>query len=147
MGTQVPARGLASLMGGRAGALGLMVVLALPAALSSARADAPERVTSIVVYGDDPCPQAKGDEIVVCAREPDSERYRIPKKLRETKKQSGGSLSWAARVRGLEDASRPQMPNSCSPVGSGGQTGCTTAMLRQWFLERQAAAAATSNIP
>lgn len=131
----------------RAQVSALVMVLATSAAISPARADTPERVTSIVVYGDDPCPKGKGDEIVVCAREPDSERYRIPKKLRETKKQSGGSLSWTARVRGLEDASRPQMPNSCSPVGSGGQTGCTAAMLRQWFLERQAAAAATSNIP
>jgi hypothetical protein len=41
------------------------------------------------------------DEVVVCARKPEAERYRIPERLRE-----GGSLqsrqSWAARAKSFE---------------------------------------------
>ena len=36
----------------------------------------PDRIATLVVYGDDPCPRSAGDEIVVCARRPENERYR-----------------------------------------------------------------------
>jgi hypothetical protein len=82
-------------------------------------------VISIVVYGDDPCPKGKDDEIVVCARQPESERYRIPKAFRG-KKQAAPASSWSSKVRSADDASRTSagLPNTCSAVGSGGQTGC-----------------------
>lgn len=110
-------------------------------------AEAPNRITNVTVYGNEPCPKGDGDEIVVCAREPEGEQYRIPKRLRETKKNDPPSQSWTARVRTLDEASRPSMPNSCSAVGSGGQTGCTMEMLRQWFAERQTAKARAADIP
>ena len=40
------------------------------------------RVSEIIVYGTDPCPRSTDDEIVVCARKPESERFRIPEALR-----------------------------------------------------------------
>ena len=101
-----------------------------------AAAEPPQRVYSLVVYGDDPCPQGEGDEIVVCARKPESERYRIPRPLREAP-DVVGSQSWASRVATMEDASRQNLPNSCSVIGSNGFTGCTAAMLKQWFAERR----------
>jgi hypothetical protein len=115
--------------------------------VSPAQAEAPDRITNVTVYGNEPCPKGDGDEIVVCAREPEGEQYRIPKRLRETKKNDLPSQSWTARVRTLDEASRPTMPNSCSAVGSGGQTGCTMEMLRQWFAERQAAKARAADVP
>ncbi len=118
--------------------------LLLPFAASAG--EPPKRTTALTVYGNDPCPKATNDEIVVCAREPESERYRIPKKLRKPK-ELPGEASWASRVATLEDAARPGRPNSCSAWGSNGQTGCTQAMLRQWFAERRAAAAAASEVP
>ncbi|WP_374598214.1 hypothetical protein [Sphingosinicella sp.] len=121
----------------------LLAVVYVP----SAHAEAPNRITNITVYGNEPCPKGDGDEIVVCAREPEGEQYRIPKRLRETKKNDPPSQSWTARVRTLDEASRPTMPNSCSAVGSGGQTGCTMEMLRQWFAERQAAKARAADVP
>lgn len=127
---------------------GLLCAALLALAYASpAHAEAPNRITNVTVYGNEPCPRGDGDEIVVCAREPEGEQYRIPKRLRETKKNDPPSQSWAARVRTLDEASRPTMPNSCSAVGSGGQTGCTMEMLRQWFAERQAAKARTADIP
>lgn len=99
----------------------------------------PETIRTTTVFGDDPCPRASAGEIVVCGRLPESERYRIPKQLRKKPREdSGPSASWGSRVQTLEEAQRFTLPNSCTAVGSGGQTGCTQAMLRQWFLERQA---------
>jgi hypothetical protein len=99
----------------------------------------PDRESTIVVYGDDPCPQSTNEdgeeEIVVCARRPEEERYRIPAPLRQTEP---AEVSWASRVEALEDSSRHMRPNSCSVVGSYGQTGCTQEMIRQWYAERRA---------
>ena len=104
-----------------------------------AGAATPETIRTTTVFGNDPCPKARADEIVVCGRLPESERYRIPKQFREKPRdESGPSASWKSRVEVLEDAQRFTRPNSCSAVGTNGQTGCTQAMLRQWFLERQA---------
>ncbi|MBX3561175.1 MAG: hypothetical protein KF780_05120 [Sphingomonas sp.] len=100
----------------------------------------PERESSVVVYGDDPCPAPAADagedaEIVVCARRPEEERYRIPAPLRQT---APAEVAWGSRVEALEDASRDGRPDSCSVVGSYGQTGCMQQMIRQWYAERRA---------
>jgi hypothetical protein len=112
-------------------------------ALAPASADAagqepvPDRIINLVVFGDDACPKSTEDEIVVCARRPESERYRIPKALR--KKEERAESSWAARNEDLEEASRPSRPGSCSVEGSYGQSGCLQQMLNHWFRERRAA--------
>jgi len=116
---------------------GLAIALAGAGALATAAAaQAPEREASVIVYGDDPCPAARDeDEIVVCARRPEDERYRIPAPLRR-----GTELrerSWSSQAMQLEDAQRDGRPNSCSVVGSFGQTGCTQQMLRNWTAERR----------
>lgn len=106
----------------------------------AATADASDsRTISVVVYGDDPCPAGKGDEIVVCAREPEGERYRIPKRFRGKKVEAAPGNAWGNKVRSTEDASRMAagLPNTCSAVGSGGQTGCFAQFQTQSRLERQ----------
>lgn len=106
----------------------------------------PQRIRALTVYGSDPCPKGEGDDIVVCAREPESERYRIPKRLRKTEDEPA-ARSWTDRVPGLEEASRGQRPGSCTTVGAGGQTGCTQAMLRAWAAERRAVEADQTAVP
>ncbi len=105
----------------------------LPAPLLAAP---PDRVINLVVYGDDPCPTAEGDAIVVCARKPESERYRIPRPIREKPAPEGGP-GWASQVASMEAAGRALVPGSCSVNGSYGFTGCTAAMIRQWHAERR----------
>lgn len=87
------------------------------------------RIAEIIVYGNDPCPRSTDDEVVVCARKPESERYRIPDRLRQ-----GGSLqsrqAWAARARSFEVVGRTGT-QSCSAVGPGGQTGCLQQIIDQ----------------
>jgi len=107
-------------------------LLAFPA---QAQDDPGDRVNQLVIYGDDPCPQSSEDEIVVCARKDESERYRIPETLR------GGSLgdaknqAWSERVRSYEYVGKTGT-SSCSPTGAGGFTGCTQALLSQAYAEK-----------
>lgn len=107
--------------------------------------DPPARQSTLVVYGSDPCPTSGPDnEVVVCARRPEEERYRIPRRIRE---RQPTEASWASRVEGLEEESRQMRPNSCSVVGSNGFTGCTSAMIRQWYADRRARRAEEASIP
>ncbi len=101
-------------------------------AIQPAEAQRNERV--LIVYGDDECPTSNGQEIVVCARLPEGERYRIPQPLRDTRDQPA-DMAWAARAESVEYVgSNGTM--SCSPVGAGGFTGCTQQMLRAARSER-----------
>jgi hypothetical protein len=99
----------------------------------------PQRTSVLYTYGDEPCPEPEGNEIVVCAQQPESERYRVPKELREELKDDTpvGGGSWAARVEGYDNIARQTRPDSCSPVGSYGYTGCAALALRQWFEARR----------
>jgi hypothetical protein len=49
-------------------------VLVLPTLVAPTPALA-QRVNEIIVYGTDPCPRSTDDEVVVCARKPESHRY------------------------------------------------------------------------
>ena len=118
----------------------LIWLASLAALLGAAPASAqdgetPRRESVLVVYGDDSCPPSTENEVVVCARRPETERYRIPAPLRRS---SQPEQSWASRVESLEEASRDSRPGSCSVVGTYGQSGCTAAMIRQWYAERRA---------
>lgn len=116
--------------------IGLMLIPLLPSPAAAQAEPPPERIINLLVYGDDPCPQSQGDDIVVCARKPESERYRIPKKLREKPAVSGGP-GWGSQVATMEQVQRQTLPNSCNAIGSNGFTGCTAQMLQQWFAERR----------
>ena len=96
----------------------------------------PASESTILVYGDDSCPQSEGSDVVVCARRPEEERYRIPRNLRRSSQPA--EQSWASRVESLEAASREARPGSCSVVGSYGQSGCMQQMIGQWLAERRA---------
>jgi hypothetical protein len=102
------------------------------------QASAPERISFLVTFGDDECPEAIGDEIVVCAPAPEGDRYRIPRDLREDEPEAvSGGASWTSAVETLDEYARANLPNSCSVNGSNGFTGCTQKMLQQWFAERR----------
>lgn len=98
---------------------------------------ASERVNLVIVYGDDPCPQSQGSDIVVCARKGEEERYRIPEPLRGDPNQPSHQ-AWGERVKSMEYVGRSGT-ESCSPVGGGGATGCFAQLARVAKLERQAA--------
>ncbi|MEO7179179.1 MAG: hypothetical protein ABIW83_10075 [Allosphingosinicella sp.] len=109
-----------------------VTLLPIPA---SARND---NIRRLVIYGRDPCPRAKsGDDIVICARRPETERYRIPKELRDSATAGAhDSTSWAARAEALEYVGRTGI-QSCSTVGPGGVSGCYNEMVRAWRRDRR----------
>lgn len=91
----------------------------------------PERVRSVILYGEDTCPKPTAEnEVVVCARGGDSP-YRLEEQFRPSVERPD-SVSWARRVDDVIDSNRAGMPGSCSPFGSGGFTGCSRASLSQW---------------
>ena len=106
-------------------------LIALP---SPAAAQANDNFNEIIVYGTDPCPRSTDDKVVICARKPEAERYRIPEKLR-----SGGPRqtreAWANKARQFETVGSTGT-FSCSPVGPGGYTGCLTQVINQARRER-----------
>jgi hypothetical protein len=114
--------------------------LALPVA-AYAQAAPPPATRSVIVYGNDPCPASDNGEIVVCARQPEGERYRIPKEFRGKKAaRSPMGNAWGNKVRETDQASRASAgtPNTCSAVGAGGQSGCFLQMQQAAAAERQA---------
>ena len=113
----------------------LLLATCLFAAPAPLAAQAPQREARVTVYGDDPCPTpADPEEIVVCARRPEEERYRIPQEFRRGRPTE---VSWGARATELEDAQRDTRPDSCSVVGAFGQSGCTRQWIDQWVRERR----------
>jgi hypothetical protein len=113
-----------------ASAVAAVAVLPTPAFAQDAAGD---KVNTVIVYGDDECPPSTGDEIVVCARLEESERFRIPERLR----QSGDPANepWASRVRAYETVGAFG-PLSCSPAGSGGELGCTAKFIEAAYREK-----------
>lgn len=78
---------------------------------------------AVVIFGDDTCPGG-----MICVRAPESERYRIPEGLRGDR---GAALAerWGDRAKSIEYAGASGV-SSCSPVGSGGASGCFSQMMR-----------------
>ena len=112
------------------------ILVAATATPAGAQGEPPDRQANVIVYGSDPCPApADPEEIVVCARQPEEERYRIPEPLRRSSRPP--ETSWGTQAAQLDEAQRDSRPDSCSVVGSFGQTGCRQQMLRDWAAERR----------
>ncbi|HEX7782470.1 MAG TPA: hypothetical protein VF509_06660 [Sphingobium sp.] len=96
-----------------------------------------EKVNLVIVYGDDACPQGNGEDIVVCARKEEQERYRIPEPLRGDPN-APANQAWGERARSIEYVGKSGT-QSCSPVGAGGFTGCFAQIAQMAKAERQQA--------
>ena len=121
-----------------ASAVGGFAISSTPAAAQAAGGN----VAEIIVYGSDPCPRSTDDQVVVCARRPEADRYRIPEKLRPsgTRQQTE---AWANKAHVIETVGATGI-NSCSPVGPGGYTGCLTRVIREAREQRQQQAEQTT---
>jgi hypothetical protein len=96
------------------------------------------RVNQLIIYGDDPCPESSDpNEVTVCARLPENDRYRLPPAVRENPNDPA-SQAWAGRAIELSYVGRTGT-DSCSTVGGGGFTGCFNQIVNQARAERRAA--------
>jgi hypothetical protein len=103
---------------------------------------APDRVRSVTLTSPEQrCPESTAEEVVVCAVINPDEQYRVPKELRQSQEVAAQNRSWVTRTETMDDVSRVAggLPNTCSPVGAGGFTGCNLALQRQFARERKAA--------
>lgn len=105
----------------------IAALLVLPV---SAPAAADERI--LQVFGDEPCPAN-----TICVRSPIEEKYRIPKRLRQSPTIAPERQSWAARASSVTDAGAKTGIGSCTAVGPGGWTGCYAEQMRAARAERQ----------
>ena len=112
----------------------------------TAQSGTPQRIRNVMLQAGEKCPEAQGNEIVVCGRIDPDEQFRIPKQFRDTP-QVAGNQSWTNRAQAMMDANRAVLPNSCSPVGTGGQTGCNQQLIDQWFEWRRAQRAEAARVP
>lgn len=86
------------------------------------------RRRTVTVFGDDPCPTAESpDEIVVCARRPEEERFRL-KTLTPpagvTVEQGRIEQGGVARTLGTDDVRLAGGSGTCTTVGPNGLAGC-----------------------
>lgn len=93
----------------------------------------------LTIFGDDKCPANE-----ICVTAPESERFRIPKDLRQSLP-SPDSTSWAIRSQSTLSEGYSG-PNSCTPVGPS-IDGCFAKQLRAAREEAKAAAAAKRDVP
>jgi hypothetical protein len=117
------------------GAAIIAVASGFAALPEQAVAQAAPNVAEVIVYGTDPCPRSSDDQVVVCARRPETERYRIPPNMR----QSGTPQemeSWARKSQSLSTVGATGI-NSCSPVGPAGYTGCLMKVIQEAKGERK----------
>ena len=96
------------------------------------------RTAEIIVYGTDPCPRSTDDDIVVCTRRPEEERYRLAPNLRPSGTRQERS-SWANRAQDLKNVGSTGI-GSCSAVGPGGSSGCLIQDIDRAMRENEEAA-------
>lgn len=108
-------------------------VLAIMALFAAAPGQA-QNQRYVEVFGVDRCPAGSNEEIVVCARRPESERYRIPVNLREP--EPADLVTNTDRVHEMIDIGRTGT-DSCSAVGPGGFTGCFLKAVRHGNAEKR----------
>jgi hypothetical protein len=100
----------------------------------------------LVIYGNDKCPtNDNGEEIVVCQRLDESERFRIPKDLRVIEV-TPNRESWAVRAEANSQVGATGT-NSCSAVGANGASGCFVQAARAAKAERKAKNEAEAELP
>ena len=97
----------------------------------------------LVIYGNDKCPAG-----TICVTRSESERYRIPKAIRDTTP-SPGEERWADRSRALDavGVSAAGGTGSCTNIGGGGYSGCLRNDIQAARAARQADSEAAPRAP
>ena len=115
-------------------ALALMLSVQAPAQNAPATQQGDEKINQLIIYGDDKCPESKGDEIVVCARMGEADRYRIPSSLRDDPNDSRNQ-AMSERIKSYEYVGASGTM-SCSASGAGGFTGCGLKEIDRAYAEK-----------
>ncbi len=91
----------------------------------------------VTVFGNEACPKPNSaDEIVVCARLPESEVYRIPEPLRRAENRQSVLTQNRSLLLGDGAGGAGGSIGSCSAVGAAGFTGCDRKQIEAWAQDR-----------
>lgn len=136
---------------------------AAPGVAQTAAADAPVRSTLkpvtpsdgsaprqrlVTVFGAEACPKPSSpDEVVVCARLPESEVYRIPKQLRQANNRVSPFQANRNLLLGDSSGGAGGAIGSCTAVGGSGMIGCTTRQIDAWARDRSSRMSASEEVP
>ena len=126
-----------------------LLLLATPTALFAQDQQAesgqpPKRIRNVQLAPGEKCPPSTGDEVVICGTL--EQPYRIPKELRDSGPVPAANQSWVNRAASADSVGRVAggLPDTCSPVGTGGQSGCAMQTNQQWAAEERARRAANA---
>ncbi len=114
--------------------IAVMISVQAPAQDAPAAQPGDEKINQLIVYGDDKCPESQGDEIVVCARMGEADRYRIPSSLRGDPNDPRNQ-AMSERIKSYEYVGASGTM-SCSPSGAGGFTGCGLREIDRAYAEK-----------
>ena len=125
----------------------LAATLSLTSLATAQTADTPQRIRNVQVAKGQPCPRSNPTEVVVCSTIEDP--YRIPKEFRDDGPIEAANQSWVNRAATVDQVSRTAggLPDTCSPIGTGGQSGCAQAQSRAYAAEKRAQARAAESVP
>ena len=114
-------------------------LLLTPALAAAQSGQPPQRIRNVQITQGQKCPPSTRDEVVVCSTL--EEPFRIPSELRDDGPVAAANQSWVNRAADLDQTSRVAggLPDTCSPIGTGGQTGCFQARARAFAAEKRAA--------
>jgi len=127
----------------RAGVMTVMTALLLAASGAHAQESMLKRTPAdttqprqklVTVFGSDACPKSSDpNEIVVCTRRPDEERYRLPPALRTADGKAQSPFSKNRKLLlGDSTGGAGGGIGSCSAVGPGGASGCQFKANEAW---------------
>jgi hypothetical protein len=103
---------------------------------SGAPASAAEpKVNTVIIFGDDECPESSDEQINVCAILVEGDRYRIPATLRDDPNDPRKE-AWANRVLAYKYVGA-EGTMSCSATGAGGFTGCGLREIDTAYAEKK----------
>jgi len=124
-----------------------LATLATPALAVAQDGAPPNRIRSVTIAPGQKCPSSTADEVVVCRRA--EEPYRIPPALRDSGPIAAQNQSWVNRAAQLDQASRVAagLPNTCSPIGTGGATGCSLQAAQAYARDRRAGVDGAAQVP
>lgn len=106
----------------------------------------PQRVRSVVLQPGQNCPASTSSEVVVCYN--GGNPYRIPPQFRR-EAIPPANQSWVNRATTVDQVSRVAggLPDTCSPIGTGGQTGCFQQRAEAYAAEKRAQRRAEETVP
>ena len=132
----------------RTAVLAALIAFPAMAAAQEAQVDTPpQRIRSVTLTGNQACPKSTAGEVVVCSTL--EQPYRIPKQLRDDKPIAAKNQSWVNRAATMDQVGRVAggLPDTCSPVGTGGQSGCAMQRNQAFAAERRASASESNTQP